>query len=333
MELTGHHGYGSYSIGDCTNIFDHTRMVAPDVAYKVANELAGGEFIGGSEIVGGRFGIMWQSNQGGKLVVKDSTIKSGRSTFIARSCFPNIYCENATLEPGNRVILQMFDSDDPGFGKSQVEVDTEVAVKDPAHDVTRPQYHPISIWGFEQESWCTDLQATFKDMTILGDFYNGITNAKKPMGPMPGMGKPDGKKPAGGPPAGMPPMNMKSYPINLVLTLDNVKLEGVISASKAQHAVKTISGSNRKEIYQVYDTPSPVVNNGVIVTLKNGTEWTIIGHNYLSALHIDETSKIQTPDGCDVELIVNGREIPCIPGDYTGDIFIRAKQLPTPAMF
>ena len=351
VELTGRHGYGSYSIGDCTNIFDHTRMSAPDVAYKVANELAGGEFINGSQIVGGRFGVMWQSNQGGKLVVKDSSIKSGRSTFIARSCFPNIYCENAVLEPGNRVILQMFDSDDPGFGKSEVEVDTEVAVKDPAHDVTKAQYHPVSIWGFEQENWCTDLQATFKDMTIVGDFYNGITNAKKPMGPMPAMPKPDGDKPgapaggppAGGPPAGGPPagsapmgmpgMNQKNYPINLVLTLDNVKLEGVISASKAQHAVKTISGSNRKEIYQVYDAPQPVVNNGVIVSLKNGTEWTIIGHNYLSALHIDETSVIRTPDGCDVEMIVDGKEVPCVPGDYTGDIFIKAKQLPTPAMF
>ena len=354
VELSGRHGYGSYSIGDCTNIFDHTRMVAPDVAYKVANELAGGELINGTEFVGGRFGVMWQSNQGGRFIVKDSSIKSGRSTFIARSCFPNIYCENAVLEPGNRVILQMFDSDDPGFGKSEVAVDTEVAVKDPDHDVTKAQHHPVSIWGFEQPEWCTDLQATFKDMTIVGDFYNGITNAKKPMmmPPMPapggdqpggpggppagGPGAPGGK-PAGGPPAGgpggMPGMNQKNYPINLVLTLDNVKLEGVISASKAQHAVKTISGSNRKEIYQVYDTPQPVVNNGVIVTLKNGTEWTIIGHNYLSALHVDETSVIKTPDGCDVELIVNGQEVPCAPGDYTGDIFLRAKQLPTPAMF
>jgi hypothetical protein len=61
--------------------------------------------------------------------------------------------------------------------------------------------------------------------------------------------------------------------------------------------------------------------------------WTLWGHNYLSALHIDETSTIQTPDGCDVELIVNGQEVPCVPGDYTGDIFLRAKQLPTPAMF
>ena len=342
--LTGRHGYGSYSIGDCTNIFDHTRMYAPDVAYKVANELAGGEFINGSEIVGGRFGVMWQSNQGGRLIVRDSSIRSGRSTFIARSCFPNIYCENAVLEPGNRVILQMFDSDDPGFGKSEVEVDTEVAVKDPEHDVTRPAAHDISIWGFPQKDWCTDLQAYFKDMTIIGDFYNGITNAKKPM-MMPPMPKADGDKPAGGPPpaggsrekaappAGMPPMHTKNYPINLVLTLDNVKLEGVISASKTQHAVKTISGSNRKEIYQVYDTPQPVVNNGVIVTLKNGTEWTVIGHNYLSALHIDETSVIKTPDGCDVELVVDGVEVPCVPGDYTGDIFIRAKQLPTPAMF
>ena len=351
VELNGRHGYGSYAIGDCTNIFDHTRMAAPDVAYKVANELAGGEFINGSEIIGGRFGVMWQSNQGGRLIVKDSVIRSGRSTFIARSCFPNIYCENATLEPGNRCVLQMFDSDDPGFGKSEVEVDTEVAVKDPGHDVTKPQYHPVSIWGFEQPEWCTDLQATFKNMTIIGDFYNGITNAKKPM-MMPPMPKPDGgkpaggspaggppaggpggDKPAGGPPAGMPGMNQKNYPINLVLTLDNVKLEGVISASRAQHAVKTISGSNRKEIYQVYDTPRPVVNNGVIVTLKNGTEWTVIGHNYLSALHIDETSVIKTPDGCDVEMTVDGVEIPCVPGDYTGDIFIRAKQLPTPAMF
>ena len=333
VELTGRHGYGSYAIGDCTNIFDHTRMYAPDVAYKVANELAGGEFINGSEIIGGRFGVMWQSNQGGKLVVKDSTIRSGRSTFIARSCFPNIYCENATLETGNRVILQMFDSDDPGFGKPEVEVDTEIPVKDPSHDVTKPAAHDISIWGFQQQDWCTDLQATFKDMTIVGDFYNGTTNAPKPKVPpmAPPGGKPDGKP--SGKPAGMPPMEVKSYPINLVLTLDHVELEGVISASRAQHAVKKISGSNRKEIYQVYDTPCPVVNNGVIVTLKNGTVWTLIGHNYLSALHMDESSRIVTPDGCDVELIVDGKEVPCVPGDYTGDIFLRAKQLPTPAMF
>lgn len=349
VELTGHHGYGSYSIGDCTNIFDHTYMSAPDVAYKVANELAGGQFINGSEITGGRFGVMWQSNQGGKLVVKDSTIRSGRSTFIARSCFPNIYCENSVLEAGNRVILQMFDSDDPGFGKEEVEVDTEIPVKDPAHDVTRPQHHPVSIWGFRQEEWCTDLQAEFKNMTIRGDFYNGTTNAKKPM-MMPGApgddkkdkpegmpGGPGGPGGSGGPqgdkPGAMPPMDAKNYPINLVLTLDHVELEGVISASRAQHSVKKISGSNRKEIYQVYDTPSPVVNNGVIVTLKNGSCWTIVGHNYLSALHFDDTSAIVTPDGCDVELIVNGQKVPCVPGDYEGDIFIRAKQLPTPAMF
>ena len=30
---------------------------------------------------------------------------------------------------------------------------------------------------------------------------------------------------------------------------------------------------------------------------------------------------------------VDGKEVPCVPGDYTGDIFLRAKQLPTPAMF
>ena len=320
VELDGRHGYGSYCIGDCKNVFDHTRMYAPDVAIKIANELAGAEVINGSEMIGGRFGVMWQSNQGGQLIVRDSTVRSGRSTFIARACYPSIYCENAVLEPGNRVILQMFDSDDPGFGKSEIEVDTELPVKDPAHDVTKLQRHPVSIWGMEQPEWCTDLQATFKDMTIIGDFYNGITNAAKPK-MMPG---PGGDKKAGVPGGGTP---AKNYPINMVLTLDHVALEG------ARHASKTISGENRKEIYQVYDSPCPVINNGVIVTLKNGTTWTVVGKSYLSALHIDETSKIVTPDGCDVKLVVNGQEVPYAPGDYTGDILVSAYQIATPAMF
>ena len=362
VAITGRHGYGSYAIGNCNNIFDHTRMYAPDVALKVANERAGGEFINGSEIIGGRFGVMWQSNQGGKLIVKDSTIRSGRSTFIARSCFPNIYCENAKLEPGNRVILQMFDSDDPGFGKSEVEVDTEIPVKDPDHDVTKANLREFSIWNFKQDAWCTDLQAYFKDMTIIGDFYNGITNAAKPK-MMPGMPAPGGDKKPGGPdlpggpdkskgpaptgaPAGAPPaggpgsapapggMSMpRNYPINLVLTLDHVEIEGIISASRALHASKTISGENRKEIYQVYDRPCPVVNNGVILTLKNGSTWTVIGKSYMSALHIDASSKIITPDGCDVKLVVNGKELPYAPGDYVGDILVSAYQVATPAMF
>ena len=175
-------------------------------------------------------------------------------------------------------------------------------------------------------------------MTIIGDFYNGITNAAKPK--LPPMAAPKGepREKAGAPapdgkPAGMPPAAGKSYPINMVLEFDHVELEGVISASRAQHSVKTISGENRKEIYQVYDTPCPVVNNGVIVTLKNGSSWTVIGKSYLSALHVDETSEIRTPDGCDVKLVVDGVEIPYKPGDYTGDILVSAYQIETPAMF
>ncbi len=147
------------------------------------------------------------------------------------------------------MILQMFVTLTTLALRPEVEVDTEIPVKDPANDVTKAQYYPVSIWGFEQEKWCTDLQATFKNMTIYGDFYNGITNARKPM-MMPNMPKPNadesgdpssvGNKPVGNPPMGRPPVQRKSYPINLVLTLDNVKLEGVISASRAQHAVKNL---------------------------------------------------------------------------------------------
>lgn len=73
----------------------------------------------------------------------------------------------------------MFDSDDPGFGRPEVEVDTEIPVKDPAHDVTKAQYHPASIWGFEQEKWCTDLQATFQEYDHLRRFLQRYYQCQK----------------------------------------------------------------------------------------------------------------------------------------------------------
>ena len=49
---------------------------------------------------------------------------------------------------------------------------------------------------------------------------------------------------------------------------------------------------NCEELGEVVNTAQPVVNNGVIVALKNGAVWTVAGTSYLSSLTIDETSKV-----------------------------------------
>ena len=69
---------------------------------------------------------------------------------------------------------------------------------------------------------------------------------------------------------------------------------------------------NCEELGEVVNTAQPVVNNGVIVALKNGAVWTVAGTSYLSSLTIDETSKVIGT------LLVDGKETEPVPGTYTG---------------
>jgi hypothetical protein len=64
-----------------------------------------------------------------------------------------------------------------------------------------------------------------------------------------------------------------------------------------------------------------VVNNGVIVTLKNGARWTVTGTSYLSALSIGSDASVVAPSGKTVSLTVGGTAQSLTPGSsYTGAI-------------
>ena len=67
---------------------------------------------------------------------------------------------------------------------------------------------------------------------------------------------------------------------------------------------------NCEELGEVVNTAQPVVNNGVIVTLKNGSVWNVAGTSYLSSLTIEE--------GCSVvgTLTVDGKDTEAVPGTY-----------------
>ena len=55
---------------------------------------------------------------------------------------------------------------------------------------------------------------------------------------------------------------------------------------------------NCEELGEVINTAQPVVNNGVIVTLKNGSVWNVAGTT------------------------VNGKDVEAAPGVYTGAITV-----------
>lgn len=102
---------------------------------------------------------------------------------------------------------------------------------------------------------------------------------------------------------------------NLGVTLKNVTYTGCISASISKHRVPKVSKENCEELGEVVNTPAPVINNGVIVSLDEKTVWTVTSDCYLSSLTIAPGAVING-----ARLLVEGQEKELKPGTYTGNV-------------
>lgn len=328
IEVFGDSGYGTYCIGSGYNRFYDCRFRVPDYAEVIANEIASTDFFH-TQVESQRFGVMWHQNQGGLLHLKNSSFHTGLSTFLVKGCYPQILVERSELKPENGVILQLMESDDPGLGPKEVLVDTAVAEKILSHDTAKINFHDGYMYNKPAPDLCTDLRATFRDMELCGDLFNATVNAvavgsynPNPMPPatedMPPMAPPDDGEDFV-PPAFHSEPSTK-YPINLAVTLENVQYTGSISASICRHHVEKISKENLLELGQVTNTPVPVVNNGVIVSLDGNTTWTVTGTCYLSALNLSDGARITGPGNTPVTLTVDGTQLPLTCGRYRGNI-------------
>ena len=157
---------------------------------------------------------------------------------------------------------------------------------------TEPTTDPVksSTWVTTSPQ-STDAKATFTEIDLKGDFYNAVRG--------------------GG--------NANLQGQNLTLTFTASTVEGTISASTTRHNVTAITSAQYREISEVTNTPSAVVNNGVLVTLDAGSTWTVTGTSYLSALTLATDARVEAPAGKTLTLTVDGTETPIERGrTYTG---------------
>jgi hypothetical protein len=156
---------------------------------------------------------------------------------------------------------------------------------------TEPTTAPTKDAGFDvTAAHDTDSVAVFTDIALKGDFYNAMRGD-----------------------------------LNLVLTFDGCRVEGVISASTSKHAVGTISSANYRQLGEVTNTVGPVVNNGVIVTLAGRSRWTVTGTSYLSKLALDADAEVAASRGRKLTMTVDGVATAITPGGtYTGAIVLTA---------
>jgi hypothetical protein len=112
----------------------------------------------------------------------------------------------------------------------------------------------------------------------------------------------------------------------MVLTFDNSKVEGVITAAASKHHVSTISSANYEQLGEVTNTAQPVINNGVIVFLNSGSQWTVTGTSHASKLVIAPDAAIAAQQGRTLSMTVDGTAKTLTPGTtYTGAIGLTVK--------
>ncbi|WP_151728673.1 hypothetical protein [Thermogemmatispora aurantia] len=154
---------------------------------------------------------------------------------------------------------------------------------------TEPSGLPVKDSSFDVTAvHSSDAVATFSQIALTGNFFNGMRG------------------------------NM-----NMVLTFNQARLTGVISTSLARHAVSTIASASYQQLGEVSNTPSPVVNNGVSVTLNAGSCWTVTGTSYLSKLVLAPGATLTAPPGHTLTLTVDGVARPIVAGQsYSGNIVL-----------
>ena len=106
----------------------------------------------------------------------------------------------------------------------------------------------------------------------------------------------------------------------------------MISASDARHYYNgkyypKIGEDEFEAFSHVVNTPGPAVNNGVIVTLANGSSWTVTGTSYLTKLVIEEGTRVTAPSAQTLAMTVDDSEpiIHIAPGTYMGNVVLTVK--------
>jgi hypothetical protein len=229
-----------------------------------------------------KFGVMWHRSGNPLTVDGGTTFNTAKTAFIV-SGVPAVI--NMDGSGGAQI--------NPGNGViMQVASDDQPGDMSSAGYYEEPASAPKPIADFDNTSTKDAATANFSNIDLKGDFYNSV-----------GWGKLTDK-------------------LNMAINLNKSSITGVISASESHHSVPKITKDNHTEFHSITDTVRPAVNNGVIVSLTNGSAWIVTGTSYITGLTIEDGSTVTAPEGSKVIMTVNGVKKEIKAGKYFGSITI-----------
>lgn len=322
MELSGTRarGYGAFVFGDCKAEFDHCELDVNGYPILMNTEHdAYALLTNGTVVKAPLYGMQAFRDCGGRFIVeKGSSIHSGRACMTFKGGCTYVTIDDASLVSDEGIICQVTDNDDPGVMVDHYcppigEVDVPVEGRDLTEG--RTEY---------------DVFVDIKNSQLKGDFLNSTTNLRANSRVAAGAhfdlnddalnatvnegahDSTDEEDPYWEDPE-------QQGPKNLVIKLENASIVGIVSSASQKYRddVTRIDTSNPYEISNIFQTPAPTVNNGVILSLDNDSKWVVTGKSYLTSLSIAETAIVSAS-----RMTVDGVETPIAPGVYKGAIVI-----------
>lgn len=200
--------------------------------------------------------------------------------------------ETFFLTKGQKVTLTVDGSDGASIYAANGILMQVMDSDDPgptAKPYTEPSDEPAVDESFDTSAVENAAVSNFSNIELTGDFYNAVGYTKT------------------------------SGEMNMALNFDNAAVTGIISSASSDHLKDElyINEEDYKLLGVLENTPGPPVNNGVIVSLANGSVWNVTGESYLTSLSVDVGSIVNGT------VTVNGAPVDnSVGGSWTGDIVV-----------
>ena len=312
-------GYGAYSDGAARDYFINSVIDVPD--YAAVETGSGIVYYEDCIINSGMYGVMTHSgNSKGEIVFGNTEIHVGETAVMLRDTANTVTFDNCTIAFDGTYTI------DPelaaAHGVDLADVDAQFGT---VNGVDEAYEHTIfkaddsncivklihnSDSGSGTESTGAAPVVKIYNSTMAGDILNTAAMAGD-------------ENTATSGPAGEGYRTARG----LDVTLDASNITGAISLGKDSWTITHFaSGANdsqdigyasETELGMYYDEGA-----GLILSVLNGSTWTVDETSYLTSLTIDETSAIEGVDGASVIMTVNGTETEITAGTYTGEIVI-----------
>lgn len=266
-------GYVSY-VNNVYNTIHNSQMYTPDYITILTGKPSSMYVTGEDTVaVSQRVGIMWHSSAENDKAITEITDGKWSVADVMFQVKSGGSCAPALTVDGTE--LELTGTKNYSGVLYQLMVSDDPGTGPFATKYTVPEQEADGYIDEYIDGDGTTATAVFKNLETKGDIYNAMYGKKQ----------------------------------SLSLTMDNAKVEGIISSSKAVHvdadgtviAPGTVIAeeetgseySTYRYAGRVINSAQPAINNDVELELKNGSTWIVTGTSFLSKLTVDAASKIE----------------------------------------